>query len=382
MKNKISLIHCADLHLDAPFTGLGHGSVSQERRNDLKEVFEKIIFLVQENNADYLVISGDLFEHHYVRDSTIHWLNRQFKKIADKQCILIQGNHDPFVSNSWYRSYPWHDNVRILTTNVPGFMDEQKGVYFYGIGFNTFRQEQLPALVPPQITPDRINICLFHGTLDMSFTQSPYNPIDRRTLTDLGFDYYAMGHFHRKNTSYANEGIVNAGSPEPLGFDEPGEHGVFLVSLEKEAGQIRREIQFLPIQKRFYQELELNIPRMEPGFQLQDELMKLLECCNPEKDIIKISIGGRATHEHKMDIISMEEYLRGICFHIQLEDLTEPDYDLDALSEESNITGVFIRMMREKMDRAGDTERRNLEKALYLGLDAIFKGHIELDQYQ
>ena len=78
----------------------------------------------------------------------------------------------------------------------------------------------------------------------------------------------------------------------------------------------------------------------------------------------------------------MDECPRGGCFQIQLEDLTEPNYDLDELSEESNIKGVFIRMMREKIDRAADTERRNLEKALYLGLDAIFKGHIELDQYQ
>ena len=51
-------------------------------------------------------------------------------------------------------------------------------------------------------------------------------------------------------------------------------------------------------------------------------------------------------------------------FHTPAGGFTEPDYDLNALSEESNITGVFIRMMHEKMD----SWRYGAGKALYLGL--------------
>lgn len=376
MKNEVSLIHCADVHLDAPFSGLSPGGFSQQRRRELKEVFERIISLVQEKNADYLLISGDLYEHHYVTASTIRWLNDQFRRIADKSVILIPGNHDPYVQNSWYKSFPWASNVHILTTRAPEYEDVEKGVYFYGIGFDAFRQEHLPVMASPSISPDRINICLFHGTVDMAFTQNPYNPIDSNDLLQMGFDYYALGHFHSKNGKLV-QGVINPGSPEPLGFDEPGEHGVFWVTLKKEENNLSREATFIQTQKRLYRELKLDTTHMELGRQLQESLQQLAEAHDANNEILKITITGRAPAEYQDDFReAAQSFLRQFP-HVQLVDRMEPAYDLDALSEESNLTGVFVRLMREKMLQAGENDRKVLRKALFLGLDAITRGTVE-----
>lgn len=376
MKNEVSLIHCADVHLDAPFSGAGPNGFSQQRRRDLKEVFERIISLVQEKDADYLLISGDLYEHHYVTASTIRWLNDQFRRIEDKSVILISGNHDPYVQNSWYKSFPWASNVHILTTRAPEYEDVEKGVYFYGIGFDVFRQEHLPVMAPPRINPERINICLFHGTVDMAFTQNPYNPIDSNTLLQMGFDYYALGHFHGKNGKPA-QGVINPGSPEPLGFDEPGEHGVFWVTLKKEDSNLLREAVFVQTQKRFYRELEMDITGMEPGRQLQESLQKLAKAHGANDEILKITIIGRTPAEFLDDFREASQSFLRQYPHVQLADRMEPAYDLDALSEETNLTGVFVRLMREKMLKADENERKLLQKALFLGLDAITRGAVD-----
>jgi DNA repair exonuclease SbcCD nuclease subunit len=376
--SRISLVHCADLHLDAPFTGLGSSSLSRQRRVDLKECFQKIISFVLEKNADYLVISGDLYEHRYVTVSTIHWLNGQFARLGERQVVLVPGNHDPYVSNSWYKSFSWSSNVHILTTNSPEYFDEAKGVYFYGIGFDTFRQERLPEIPPPSAGPDRINICLFHGTLDMAFTQSPYNPIDLNTLLELGLDYYALGHFHGTNAAYTDLGVINCGSPEPLGFDEPGQHGVYWVTLEKQNGNISRDIQFIRLQKRFYREMLLDITGCSSGFKLQKLLEDGFDWDTLREDILRVKLTGRIPSGAKPDLHAAEEFLQKACFHAQLIDLTEPAYDLDMLAADNNIAGVFVRNMREKIEKAGGEEKRLLEKAMQLGLDALLHGSLEL----
>ena len=175
----------------------------------MKKTFEKIIDLALEENVDFLLIAGDLYEHEYVARGTIRWLNDQFKRLGNTSVIIVPGNHDPYVKNSWYRSYRWNDNVHILTTENPEYLDENLDVYFYGIGFDSFHQDSLPVQKPPQILPQRFNICLFHGTLDMQFTQSPYNPVTLNYLTGLGFDYYALGHFHSRNEELFEKGIIN-----------------------------------------------------------------------------------------------------------------------------------------------------------------------------
>ncbi|MBP7175926.1 MAG: DNA repair exonuclease [Thermoclostridium sp.] len=377
MKNKVSLVHCADIHLDAPFAGLGSAGLSSLRRRDLRETFEKVISAAISKNTDYLVISGDLYEHHYVACSTIHWLNEQFKRLEGRQVILVAGNHDPYVANSWYRSFSWNTNVHILTTDCPEYFHEVNSVYFYGVGFDTFRQESLPVMKPPSVHPERINIALFHGTLDLAFTQSPYNPTDLNTLLGLGMDYYALGHFHGKKDTHQARGIVNAGSPEPLGFDEPGEHGAYWVSLEKENGRILREIQFIQLQKRFYRELQLDIS----GCSSQIQLLQRLAQVDWERltdDIVRVQFTGSLPQGVQVDLETAREFLGQKCFHAELIDLTKPAYDLELLAADNNIAGVFIRLMKDKLTKADDEEKPMLKKALKLGLDALLRGEVEL----
>lgn len=377
MKKKVSFIHCADVHLDAPFSVFGRENMSSERRKDLKKTFEKIACLVLEKDTDFLLIAGDLYEHEYAARNTIGWINEQFKKLAPKTVIIIPGNHDPYVKNSWYRSYRWSDNVHILTTENPEYLDENLNVYFYGIGFDSFHQERLPVQKPPQILHDRFNICLFHGTMDMQFAQSPYNPVTSEYLTGLGFDYYALGHFHSKNDAFSDMGIINPGSPEPLGFDEMADHGVYLVELVKD-DVLKRECTFIKTQQRAYREININMDDVENNGKLIEKLDNTLCLYDRQRDIFRINLAGRRSPEFHIDVNALRQQFENTCFSIQFTDNTRPMYDLDVLAKEKTLTGVFVRKMKERMDSAEVEEKQLLDKALYLGLEALLEGIVDI----
>jgi len=378
MEQRVSFIHCADIHLDASFRGAGSYSFSSERRKDLKKTFETIIKITLEKDADFLLISGDLYDHDYTAKSTANWLNEQFSKLGDKPVVIVPGNHDPYVKNSWYRIYPWKENVRILTTGAPEYTDEARNVYFYGIGFDTFRQERLPNINPPSIFTEKINICLFHGTLDMDFSGNPYNPVSSEELHKLGFDYYALGHFHGRNESLAEKGMIYPGSPEPLGFDEKGEHGVYLVNINKKNGEVETRYHFIPVQQKKYLEYNLDAG----GIQSEEDLLKkaasLLELSNAERDIVKIILTGRIPADMNLNLAALEHALADRCFSLCIGDCTQPDYVLEELAKENNITGVFINMMKEKIENADEDEKQMLEKALYIGLEALLTGKVNI----
>ena len=374
MIKNISLIHCADLHFDAPFKSMG--SYTGDRRNDIKKTFERIITLLLEKDVDYLLVSGDLYEHEYAGRTVIQWINEQFSRLGEKIVILIPGNHDPYTSNSWYRNYPWSPNVHILSSKTPDYRDEF--CYFYGIGFDTYRQETVSITKKPEIRPEYLNVCLYHGTIDMPFAQQAYNPFDSNELIKMGFDYYALGHFHKFNDTLAEKGILNPGSPEPLGFDEQGEHGVYFICLSKEGEEVYREYEFIPLQQRKYCEIEFAVNEVADNSQLKSELLKAVENKALKTDILKIILSGRLNYSICIDLEELEQSLMAEYYFAVVKDNTKPAYNLEELAVEKNITGVFITMMQEKIKVSPEDEKQMFEKALYLGIEALLTGNVEI----
>ena len=80
----MKFVHIADMHFDAPFTTLNSkGDFGKIRRLDQREVFKKIIEYIKQNEIEYLFISGDFYEHEFIRKSTIEYINELFKTIPE-----------------------------------------------------------------------------------------------------------------------------------------------------------------------------------------------------------------------------------------------------------------------------------------------------------
>ena len=85
----MKFIHIADMHFDKPFTILEKNGLSESRRIEQRNVFTKMINYIKQNNIEYLFIAGDLYEHEYVRKSTIEFVNNCFKQLENTKVYFL-----------------------------------------------------------------------------------------------------------------------------------------------------------------------------------------------------------------------------------------------------------------------------------------------------
>lgn len=101
----VRFIHTADwqLGLRVRFIPGDDGAVVRDAR--LQSV-RAIGALARREQADFVVVAGDVFEHHGLKPAT---LRQTFDALADFPCpvYLLPGNHDPLTPDSLYRSAVW-----------------------------------------------------------------------------------------------------------------------------------------------------------------------------------------------------------------------------------------------------------------------------------
>lgn len=368
----IKLLHCADIHLDMPFTSLGSDSEKAGfRRAELRQVFQSIIKLAHDGQVDLLLICGDLFENRCVRKSTISFLCDEFNKIGDIKVVIIPGNHDPDYPGSFYRSHSWPENVHILSGDRSFIEFKEKGLSI----FNSTDGKDL-------LTHSNINIFVAHGTLDMNPGSNTFNPLSSEKLETLGFDYIALGHFHNRIESAGRRGLAfNPGSPEPLGFDEEGVHGVFLAEISKtENAASNVKVDFVSLNRRAFKNITVNTAGCDNHEKLMEIISTEIAASGSENDLYNITLKGTVEKGFNVDKKLLEMQLAEKAFFIRLKDETIPDYDFNDIKKEPGLRGLFVRKMLDRIDKAtsaGDESEKMIAlKALYFGMEAIEQGEI------
>ena len=72
-------IHLADMHFDNSFSVLAlKKDLGDKRRLEQRTIFKNAIEYIKEQKIEYLFISGDLYEHKYIKESTIEYINNLF----------------------------------------------------------------------------------------------------------------------------------------------------------------------------------------------------------------------------------------------------------------------------------------------------------------
>jgi len=363
---RVRFLQFGDLHMDAPFTSLSdmEGKPSQ-RRLDLKKALERLVDLAIGENVDLVLVCGDLYEHGYTGKSTIHYICGQFARLGDTPVLIIPGNHDPKLPGSYYSEHLWPPNVRILGSSDV-FEHDRTGTRVCGGPDGGVAD------------PSRINILMHHGTPDMPFDPNAFQPISGSDVAKKGFDYCALGHFHSRITAGGAKGIFyNAGSPEPLGFDEPGDHGAFITEIVKEPGgkgSVRAE--FISVCARRYAELSVDVSGCLNSGQAADIVAAEICRTGSTSDLFRVTLTGYLPPGVQIDAEEMADRLKDLAFYLKITDMTHPDYDLDAISREKGLRGLFTRKMLERASAAGDDEAALVMKALYYGLEAIDEGKV------
>ena len=357
----MKFIHMADMHFDIPFTVLNsRNKLGEKRRLEQREAFRKIIEYIKENKIEYLFIAGDLYEHEYIRKTTIEYINNLFKEIPETKIYITPGNHDPYINNSMYKTFNWSNNVHIFDHKVE--IDQNEDCDIYGYGFDDFycRTREIEDI---QIkNKEKINILITHGSLNGGTIEDmEYNPMNKNRLKDLGFDYVALGHIHKLDfNSEPEQRIVYPGSTISMGFDELGKHGVILGELNKE----KIKLEFLPIDNREFKEIELDISNLNT----LEELIEKINELNLEENIFyKIILIGNKNFE--INIYQLFKFITKENI-IKIKNNTKLKINLEEVSKENNLKGLFVKEILEELNN-NNYDKKILEQALDIGLEII-----------
>jgi DNA repair exonuclease SbcCD nuclease subunit len=380
---KIKILHCADLHLGSELSQVQ--SKGQERKQELLRTFRRITAICRDEKIDLLLIAGDLFEGSDIDPSTVQSVKTYLRELNTTITAIAPGNHDYISIDSPYSDDDWPDQVIIFNDKPQKITFPDRGFALYGAGFtSTYKERPMLADFPPA-DPGLINICVLHGDLISEGGRSSYNPISESMLAATGYEYIALGHIHKRSpVSRAGRSFyAYPGCPDGRGFDELGEKGVYIGTIDRQNSDLR----FYNICSRMFLTAEVDITDIMIETEIVRKIIgRLNELYGESYDshYYKIILGGKIAADYTLPLQTIQDSLNERLHYAKVRDNTRIAANLEALAAETSLKGIFVSKMLEKTNEQPAAEDsaalEQLTKALEFGLRA-FEGEVTLNDY-
>ena len=332
----IKILHSADWHLDSP---LLQRSPEQTARLQaaLRRIPEQVAALCKKHSCDLMLLSGDLFDGPCAAD-TLQAVRNALEEAA-VPVFISPGNHDFVGFDSPWLAETWPGNVHIFThpvieaVEVAGLDCTVVGAGYTGMDCAGLLGDYTPR------HDTRYSVGILHG--DPTQVSSPYCPITTEQVLRSGLDYLALGHIHKGDSFRAGKTLCAwPGCPQGRGYDETGDKGALLVTLEETA-----EITFLPLDgPRFY---DLEAPA--------DGLSAVLPPVG-NSDFYRITLTGEA---EQPDLEALKQAFSHFP-NLELRDKTTPPKPLWDTAGDDTLEGIYFHLLRSSLDTAEEPEKQRL----------------------
>lgn len=224
----MNFIHTADLHLGYRQYDL------DERFRDLGNSFMDIVKYAISSRAEFLLISGDLFNSRNINAPTFTQAHQvlMLLKEAGIPCIAIEGNHDrPFFKDgmSWLETLEWEGLIKLIKPGAGRYMDNYVDIGSTRI-FGMCYAGSMTASIIPRIAeeikaineadPPEYTVLMMHLGVEGKVNGNIVGEVPYETLSCLKgiVNYLALGHYHN---AYDIDGwVYNPGSPDTCSISE------------------------------------------------------------------------------------------------------------------------------------------------------------------
>ena len=349
----MKIVHTADLHLS-------------EKAEERLEALKKVVNLAVRENAELLVIAGDLFDQHVDAERMRPYL-RDILGGKGFQTVILPGNHD-------YRAYRdglyFGDKVIVISDqNQPLRVGTAT---IWGLPYEKISGERLITRlgeISARMNPGEQNILLYHGELlDAFFPRHElgdegdqrYMPVRLSYFDLMPLKYILAGHFHSRYAAWPLAGggkFIYSGSPVAVTRREVGRRAINLLDLGGDPAEVL-------LDSFHYEELIINL---DPGIK--------------ENPLDYIRSRLRQTHEAAKVILSVRGLFNGAALGIDESDLARGIREIagDRLACEPYEEYADVRLVLEdelfkkfsaKLNLAMVTPEEK-EKALEIALEAF-----------
>ena len=362
---QVKFIHAADLHLDTPFRGLAtwNAELAKRLRNATLESYNRIIDLCLKHRVDFLLISGDIFDSGNQSLAAQLGFVSGLKRLSENgiATYFICGNHDPL--GTWMEGLQFPGNVHRFgsgETETCGFTrDGQLLASIQGISYHESEvNENLSERYSLSGNRAPFSIAMLHGSVGPTGPHKNYAPFRVGDVEQKGFDYWALGHIHKRQTVRdANPAIVYPGNPQGRDFGETGPKGCLLVEIEADRPP---GIRFLETQSIRFEEVILDLSgedRIDRIPLLISDALTQIDNYNEQSSyIVRVLIRGRTPLHAIMNRPGEMEQVAGqlnegqihrsrfvLIDRIELQ--TRPDIDLDRIREGADFTAEILKFL-------------------------------------
>jgi len=228
-------IHTADIHLDSPLRGLERyeGAPIEQIRGAARQALKNLVRLAIEEEVQFVLIAGDLYDGDWKDYNTALFLASEMSKLreAGVKVFIISGNHD--AASQITRRLKMPENVTRFSVKRPETVRlDDLGIAIHAREFpQRAVMEDLSASYPFALS-GYFNIGMLHTSVTGREGHETYAPCKVESLLAKNYDYWALGHVHKREILHENPWIVFPGNIQGRHIGETGSKGCTLVTAD------------------------------------------------------------------------------------------------------------------------------------------------------
>lgn len=366
----MKLLHTGDLHLDSAFCA--YGSKDAEKQRSLgRELLRRVFDCAVNEKCDMILIAGDLFDRGFISPESAE-LFCSLVEDCNIPVVLSPGNHDPYTESGFYAKVRERlgDALTVFSSSeLQSFDFDRLGVRVFGYAFTSPVLSRSP-LSEAQIPADNGYLKIFCGHADLASPVSRYAPITMSELSALDLDYVALGHIHNRAPKEDPDGRVRyCGFAEGRSFDELGDGGVWIVTLDTESCVCDRRA----LSMRSFWTSTVDVGSAESDDAMISLISKEAAKFAKSGAHLRLTLSGHSEQSmvsYALSRVKDIEVAVGLEY-LELIDETMPFINGEYLERDTTLRGELYRTLLPKLTGDDPVERRLATRALRIGLAAI-----------
>lgn len=222
------------MHLDSPLRSL---ALKDERLQAKvltasRTALQRMVQFAIDEDVCAILIAGDLYDGNERSAKTAAFLVQEMDRLRDASIAVyyIKGNHD--AENPVTGEIALPSNVHVFDGRGSKNLLPGTDVWIHGVSFRGKHSAEslLPKFEPP--VAGAINIGMLHTSLTGAAGHDPYAPCAVSDLQAAGFDYWALGHVHKRQVHSTAPWIVMPGIPQGRDIGEAGPKSATLLKID------------------------------------------------------------------------------------------------------------------------------------------------------